>query len=93
MLKHFAEKRLSVCVGPPFRKMFSIFFSTFMKKHFTTIQDFFLKKTRIQYNKIKFLITRSSNCSVMAKFFSMLVETAYFEGVINPKTDRGQRTG
>ena len=29
---------------------------------------------------------RSSNCSVSAKFFPMLVEMPYFWGVINPKT-------
>ena len=32
------------------------------------------------------MTARSSNCSVSAKFFPMLVEKPYFGGVINPKT-------
>jgi hypothetical protein len=36
--------------------------------------------------KKEILIAKSSNCSVSAKFFPMLVEKPYFGGVINPKT-------
>ena len=49
------------------------------------IQDFFHNNMHVIKRQI-FLTARSSNCSVSAKFFPMLVETPYFGGVINPKT-------
>ena len=36
--------------------------------------------------KMKLVTARSSNCSVSAKFFPMLVEKPYLGGVINTKT-------
>ena len=40
----------------------------------------------MHFIKQKFFLTaRSSNCSVSAKFFPMMVETPYLGGVINPK--------
>ena len=53
--------------------------------HFVPIQDFFHKNMQV-IKKKAFLTTRSSNCSVSAKLFPMLVETPYFWGVIDPKT-------
>ena len=53
--------------------------------YFIPIQNFF--HTNMQVIKIKNLFTaRSSNSSVSAKFFPMLVKTPYFGGVINQKT-------
>ena len=52
--------------------------------HLIPIQDFFHKNMHV-IKKKSFLTARSSNCSVSAKFFPMLVETPYFWGVINPK--------
>ena len=94
---HFAEKSHSVFKGlkrGPFKhtktffllqNVFFNFFSTFIKN--IILQQFITFFTKnMQVKKEKLLTTRSSNCSISAKFFPILVKTPYFEGVINQKT-------
>ena len=50
--------------------------------HLIPIQDFLHKNMHV-IKRNKFLTARSSNCSVTAKFFPILVKTLYFGGIIN----------
>ena len=54
--------------------------------HLIPIQQFFSQKYARNKKERNFLTARSSNSSVSAKFFQMLVETPYVGGVINSKT-------
>ena len=85
------KKSFSVFEGAPFKPFDffqqNIFFSTFIKKNaFYNNSIFFAQKYARSKKGKKCFTTRSSNCSVSAKFFAMLVEMLYFGGVINPKT-------
>ena len=64
--------------------IFLNFFSTFIKMHFIQIKNFFHKNMQV-IKKKELLTARSSNCSVSAKFFSMLMKRPYFGGVIYKK--------
>ena len=61
--------------------------------HFISVEDFFSQKYARNVQRKKLLTARSSNCSVSAKLFPMLVETPYFGGVINPKTYLNRELG
>ena len=93
--KYFAEKSHSVFKGLKggplntlklffLHNVFNFFFNIHKKNHFIPIQNFCPKN--MQVVKKKLLTARSSNCSVSAKFFPLLVKTPYFGGVINQKT-------
>ena len=95
-LNHFVGKSFSVLEGAPFKPFRNtmtffplnvfIFFFNIHKKCSLYQFKIFVHKNMYLIKKKDFLTTRSSNCSVSAKFFPMLVETPYFGGVINPKT-------
>ena len=85
--KHFEHTKTFFC------KMFLIFFSTFIKNAFFTNQRFVSQKCARNKKEFFFSTARSSNCSVSAKFFPMLVEKPYFGGVINPKTYLNHKLG
>ena len=54
--------------------------------NYIPIHNFLSQKYAGNKKEKKLLTARSSNCSVSAKFFPMLVKTPYFEGVINQNT-------
>ena len=73
-------------------KCFKFFSLTIHKKCFDTKSEFFHKNMLIVKKKDIFT-ARSSNCSVSAKFFRMLVKTPSFGGIINPKTNLNHKLG
>ena len=104
--KTFCWKKVIVCSkglkGAPLKTLtlffpqtvffFIFFFEYLWKVHLVPIQDFFHKNMHV-IKKKEFLTARSSNWSVPAKFFPMLVEKPFIGGVINPKTYKNHERG
>ena len=82
------KKSFSVYEGAPFKPFKHTM--TFSRNSFFLIFFLNIHKKCIWYlfktKRKNFLTARSSNCSVSAKFFPMLVKTLYFGRIINKKT-------
>ena len=64
---------------------FKFFFNIHNKRILYQFKTFFHKNNQV-IKRRKLLTARSSNYSVSAKFFPMLVKTPYIGGIINQKT-------
>ena len=94
--KKNAEKDLSVSKGALFKPIkytkaffpnlfFFLIWLQLLKIYLIPILDFF-SQIYARYKNMKFVTARSLNCSFMAKFGPMLVETPNSGAIINPKT-------